>query len=515
MSYFKGIIVLGVVAFSLAFSGGAGLAFERLLEEGIREYRQDRYEEAQDYFERARKQAPRSSVAAFYLGLTLKQMGNLREASTNYRDALTLTPPVLDAYTELIEVLLRLEELKEARVWIERARREKVKPGTVSFLEGLVSAREGKGGEAILAFRRAREEDKGLTQSADFQIAMIHAKERRFDKAKESLKAVMALDPGSDLAAFAREYETSLTRMIKAHRTWRPMLSVAYQYDDNVISKPSAAVGNPVVDGLTGERDSSVAAIFGLTYNPLPRGPWGFMAQYQLYTNTYFKTHSHNLVNQTVSLAPSYTTSRAMANVAVSYSHVLVDSRSYLETASVRPALNYQLGPALIGQFSLGLAGRTMLRPVIDPNENRDGQIYSAGAGLVFLTFEGKGMMNVRYEITRDDPKGSNWVNTANRVALSALIPLADKVSLNISGEALIQDYSNIHTLTGPLAPPGFPAAPTKREDKIYSAQAGLKAGLYKDLSLNLNYSHTNAQSNIGVYDYRRNVYSLGLEYAF
>ena len=73
------------------------------LKKGIEEYGAENYEEALELLQKASEQQPGSSVAAFYLGLTYKQMGKYKEAAKHYRDALLFTPPVLDAYTELIE----------------------------------------------------------------------------------------------------------------------------------------------------------------------------------------------------------------------------------------------------------------------------------------------------------------------------------------------------------------------------------------------------------------------------
>ena len=182
-------------------------ASENFLEKGITEYKAENFEEALEILIKAREQEPRSPEAAYYLGLTYKQVGNYKETVVRFRDAIHLTPSVRDAYTELIEVLYATDQLKEAMDWVKRAEKEGVKPANISFLKGLILLKQGKTKGAIGAFNKAKELDSSLAQAADFQIAMAHAREKRYAEVKESLKAVISIDPASEVASFAREYE--------------------------------------------------------------------------------------------------------------------------------------------------------------------------------------------------------------------------------------------------------------------------------------------------------------------
>ncbi|HAK88623.1 MAG TPA: hypothetical protein DCP24_06880, partial [Nitrospiraceae bacterium] len=53
------------------------------------------------------------------------------------------------------------------------------------------------------------------------------------------------------------------------------------------------------------------------------------------------------------------------------------------------------------------------------------------------------------------------------------------------------------------------------RRDDIYSAGGGVIYELLKGLNLNLNYSHTRADSNFAIYNYKKNIYSFGVDYSF
>ena len=124
-------------------------AADTMLEKGIEEYKAENYEEAVDILLAVRYEQPASSIAAFYLGLTYKQMREYRLAERNLREAITLSPPVKDAYLELAEVLYTLDALREAKEWITKSEQEGIKPAHTAFLKGLILLKEGKADDAI------------------------------------------------------------------------------------------------------------------------------------------------------------------------------------------------------------------------------------------------------------------------------------------------------------------------------------------------------------------------------
>lgn len=497
--FFRALLVIFCLASSAGFSSA-----ENLLDAGIREYRNENYEETLQILKKAKEQQPGSSVASFYLGLTYKQMGQHNDAVIHLKDAITLTPSVADAYAELIEILYGMEELNEASVWIAKAEKEKVTPAKIAFLKGMVLSKQGKNSEAIESFKKAKALDSSVTQSADFQIAMIYTKERKITEARESLKAVIASDPNSEFATFAKEYETAMNKLSALHKTWRITAGVAYQYDDNVVLKPSGTVGISAVDDITGKKDSSIIGTLRVDYNPLLNGPWFLNAQYNLYTNTYFSTFSHDIMQHSFSVTPGYNFNKGAVSLLANYTHAWVNERRYMGVWTVKPSLHYIVGPGHIAQFSLGYSRRDMVEAALDKDEERDSDIVTASIGYIHPFAQDKGVFNLSYEYSKDNADGLNWENTGNKISSGVLVPLAEKLSLTVSGEAFLQNYDNTHTIFG-----------VKREDKIYSGSAGLIWEFMKNMNLNLQYAHTTADSNIPIYDYKRNIYTVGMQFSF
>lgn len=472
-----------------------------LLEKGIIEYRSENFEEALALLLKAKEQQPDSSIAAFYLGLTHKQMGSYAEAVRSFKDAISLSPPVNDAYVELVDVLYNLNELKEAKSWVEKAEKAGVKLGQVAFLKGLILVKQGDNSEAVAAFKRAKEADPSLSQPADFQIAMAYAKQMRLKEAIDSLKAVIAIAPQSEIASFAGEYEKMLVRNLESYRPWKFSAGLSYQYDDNVVLKPSTAI--PGIE-ITGEKDSAIITIFNAGYAPLPSGPLFINAQLSLASNEYFRNKSHNLLSGLIIAAPGYNFSNGAFTLPISYNYAWLQEKPYMTVISARPTVNFMIFENHIVQASAGYSKRQMIQPSLDPNEDRNGNIFSASAGYVYPFAGGKGMFNARYELSLDNTAGSNWTNTGNRISAGILLPLKDKLNLTLSGDAFVQYYANIHTVFQ-----------KNRKDMAYTGSAALTYAAFKGLNLNVQYNSGKTVSNVSVYEYNRNTYTAGIEFIF
>jgi tetratricopeptide (TPR) repeat protein len=476
-------------------------AAENFLDKGIGEFKAENYEEALQLLIKAREQQPESSMAAYYLGMTYNQMGEYRQASKHLRDAIRLTPSVKEAYPELIQALINLNELKEAKDWITQAEREDVKPGQITYLKGLILLREGKNSEAIDAFKKAKRMDSSLNQASDMQIAMALTKQRRFAEAKETLRAIISIDPLSEIGTYAREYEIAFDQGLKKYKSWWASAGIAYQYDDNVLLKPSRSIPDVLIRG---QRDSSVITTLGFRYNPRLSEPWFFNAQYNFYADTHFSQHKVDFLYQTVSLTPGYQFPKGAITLPVAYSHVWLDRDQYMAVALANPTVSFMFLPNHIGQFSMGYMRREILHDPPDRYENRDGNILTVSPGYIYSFKNGKGLFMLKYEFSSDNTEGKNWENTGNQINLSLLVPVIDKLSFTISGEMFLQDYQHTHTFFG-----------MKRSDRTYYGAAGMRWEVLNGLNLNLQYSHTHADSNISVYEYKRNIYTVGFEYIF
>lgn len=493
------ILVFFLFILPLSLSSALGDVFS---DQGIAQYKAENYEEALGLLLKAREAAPSSSLIAYYLGLTYKHLEKQQEAKNQFIAALNQTPPVQDAYTELIEILYILNELDAARQWLTKAELSGVSPAHIAFLNGLVLAKEGRHENSIAAFNKAKSLDSSLVQSADFQIALAQIKMRRFDDAKKSLQTISVIDPTSDMASFAQEYEKALAKTVEASRKWFVTAGLAYQYDDNVLLKPTEKIPGVLI---TNQSDSSIIATLGIVTPSLVSGQWSVYGQYNFYSSTHFSLHSHDIINNSVSVMPVYALPKGALSFPLSYSHLWLDQKEYMSLLSFKPTLQMIVSPEHIIQASAGYLKQEIIQPSLDPDEDRDANIYTASVGYIHPFNQGRNVFNLIYEFGKMDTDGRNWENRGHRVSTGLLLPFfRNDLNLILSGEVFFQDYNNINTVFG-----------LKRQDWIYTGLANLRWDINKKISMNLQYSHTTADSNISVYDYKRNIYTVGMELQF
>ena len=84
------------------------------------------------------------------------------------------------------------------------------------------------------------------------------------------------------------------------------------------------------------------------------------------------------------------------------------------------------------------------------------------------------------------------------------VLPLIEKVKIQLSGQANFQDYENLNDVFG-----------VTRSDTIYTFSGGFTREFADKIIAIAQYSHTRADSNIWAYDYDKDLYSLGIEYRF
>jgi tetratricopeptide (TPR) repeat protein len=487
-----------------------------LLFEGIEKYNQENYEEAVEALIKARMEDPKSSRAAFFLGLAYKQVMDYQKAAKNFRDAVTLTPRIKEALVELVEVLYRLpekENLEEAKKWIEVGEKEDILPAKIAFLKGMVLQREDKNLEAVKSFEKAESLDPSYTQSAEFQIAQCYVKERDLNKAKKRFAAAVRYDPRTDLADFARRYEDLVAERMFLERPLRFTLGAFGQYDDNMVLMPS---NSTLAAPGTNEQSAVLNTSLRADYVPMLKGPWLFNAQYAIQSSLHQKNvHTHDSLGNNISIYPGYDFGNFALNLAASYSYIWVRNPSYKKYAN-----NLNIGPLfrtiihkehMLDIFA-GWDWNGYLPPTLDRDDDRDSSGLDAYISWIWL-FKKDALFNLRYEYRNVDTDGKWWDYDGHAFSanLTIPIPLIEKLKLQLSGEILLHNYKNDR----PDLLSSGRVVFKKRDDNIYMGSIGITWEFFRNTTLIAQYSRTDADSNIGIYDYDRNLYTAGIEYRF
>ncbi len=525
---FRRFTILLSLIFLLCF---IGVSFAQTpLEKGLKEFKDENYEEALDNLIEARKLDPTSTIAAYYLGLTYKVMENYNEAIPHLRDAVTFNPPIKEAIVELIDSLFQAGNIEETGKWIDVAEKEGIVPARIQFLKGLFLLKENKNAEAITAFEKAKEFDKSVSQAADFQIASAYLKLGKLKDSQKRFKTLITLDPTSDLATYARDYERAVTDKIEAERPFRFNIGLGYKYDSNVNASPTSGTvfDNPNNAYLvSGQEDTAMTANFRALYiAPFSfRTPYNLSVQYSMLADRYFRRDDYNLAQQSLSVTPGYNFNRVSFTVPFIFGYINLQRQigsdflnkldwwaetRYLLTSGIMPTARFMLNEKNILELSYGYMrnkyyNTTESTTAIDPNEDRDGESNSGSLGWTYFFREGKGLFTLKYTYTQMGTDGRNWSYNEDKFGLSLLFPTEIKnLKFQFSSDASFTKYKYDNTIFR-----------IKRRDDTYVNSLALIYTLFKDTDIVGQFTYTKDNCNISTYDYDRSVASLGIEYRF
>ena len=471
------------------------------LERGIGLYKHENYEEALPLLIKAREEEPQSTLAAYYLGLNYKQLQNYRQAIPHLRDAVTNIPKIKGALIELIDCLYNYDRLEEAKKWVKEAETEGIRPAQVSFLKGLVLIKEGKYEEAIVALEDAKARDKSMEQASDYQIGIAHLKAKEVDKAQDAFHDVVDILPSSNLAQYAQEYLDALSKQKEAFRPWKLSFTTAWQYDDNVVLKPedSAAATN-----IADEADWRTVYNTQVEYTHRFDERLALKGQYNFYYGKQNDLGFYDTMSHSILLQPGIYSADSLLAFPTAYNHTLVDERSYLSNPSTGVLYNKLFGASQMGQGTLRYNYKDFLWTPSISDEDRDGNEISAGLGWFWFFAEKKGYWNLRYGYDNDWTKGQNWDYQGHRLNAAVLAPVTEKFNVSLAGSAFFQNFENTHTVYG-----------LKRDDDVYTASVLAAYQFYKDSEFQLQYTYVKDNSNIDIYQYDRNIYSVGVQMKF
>lgn len=471
---------------------------ESSLEQGIAQYQRENYDEALKLLQKAQDEDPVSTRAAYYLGLTYKKLQNYKAAKTHLRDAVTYTPKIKEALLELVDVLYQLGDLDGAHEWIQVAEEEGIRPAQVAFFKGLVLLKENKNLEAVDAFKKAKELDRALEQTADYQIGLAHLKQQSYPEAEKAFRQVIVLDPNTDISAYADQYAKAIERRREGEKLIRVSGGFYTEWDDNVILKPSDVT---TVADIGNQEDFREVVTSSVEFSKRFRD-FGIKLDYDLYFANQdgigiFDLHSH-----TWGVTPAYYSKSFTLSAPLQYNHTWVDESGFISTFSANPLVNLKIGERQLGQVGVKFQVKNYLRSPVNENEDRDAFRVAPGLGWFFFFPKNKGFFGLRYELDVEDADGRNWNYFGNRANASLQLALIGKLKVTVVGDFYFQDFLDRHTTFG-----------VKRDDDAYTLSTLLTYPLWKNSELQLRYTFVSHDSNIALYEYDRNVFSTGVVY--
>ncbi|NOX24950.1 MAG: tetratricopeptide repeat protein [Deltaproteobacteria bacterium] len=492
---------------------------QSLLRQAVAQYKLENYEEAVPILLKAHKIAPDNTSVAYFLGLSYKQIPDIAKAIYFFRQSVTGRPRIKEGLPELINALCIAKGkgtklLDEASKWLALAERDGLMPAAdIAFMKGRILAKKNMTAEAIGQYKRAMRLNPKLRQSANFQIAMQYVRSRDLKKARDMFKAAITLDPLSDMASFARQYESALEQRLEMMKPLHITFSAFYQYNDNMLN--DAVDHRRYSPTITDDRSLNLTPTVRFDYSPNTTKPWLFNAAYTASANINQKhSNTNDTIANDITITPGYSWGRSSLNLSLEYTHIMKKNpgmAAYLGTLKMGPMFRRVLNKTQILEVYGGYFKNDYADAFLSPDGDRNSRGYNAYISWVWLYMK-QGFFNMRLDYSNENTKGDWFDNSSWRVSGNISYPLTAKVKLQASTiftrtrydhPSLELDFITITT------------AARKRHDNLLRSSFGISWACAKRTSLIGQFTRVDSDSNIGQYSYRQNMVSLGLEYRY
>jgi tetratricopeptide (TPR) repeat protein len=492
-------------------------------------YDDKRYAEALSLLNEALKIDPENVPALYYTGLVHLAQNKPALAVQPLEQARVKAPGDLNIQYQLGVAYFALEQYDKAEPLLTSVFKEQPQLENLGYYVGFMRYRHKDYEGAVQAFKAGRASDPTMQQLTKFYaglaLGILGLSERAITEVEEALR----LQPGSPLTGPAERIRDTIVTAREREQRLRAEIRLGGFYDDNVTINPQPST-DATAESLRNRQGRSFGelALLRVDYSWLRSGPWEATASYSFFQTVYNNdgTASFNLQDHLGALGGFYrgTVQELPYQLGLQYNYdwLSLGGNPFLErhsgTAFATLVENAGNLTTLIGrsQFKNFLQDSQTL-----PQLNRDARNWMIGPTHVFRFAEDKHLIRVGYQFDFEDAEGSDFSYTGHRGVAGGQYTLPwGATRLRYDYEVHFRFYDNVNTF--PAATGDFRKRKDTEQLHSFRIEKPLPDWAFSfpreakwEPTLSLEYQGDFSQSNVSLYNYHRNVFSLILTWTY
>jgi tetratricopeptide (TPR) repeat protein len=485
---------------------------------------------------------PNDADVRYQRGATRAKLGDYNGAIEDLQAALAVRPDFPAAQLELGIALTEAGRYQDAYPWLVQAQRQPDLDAQASFYLGLGHLRIGRLDDAQESFERARQRDPSLDTNVQYYEGVIAYRRRKLGTAQTHFTAVEQAAPDTPLGREAAQFLELISRAQRA--SYSAYGTTAIEYDSNVTLGPSSTT--PTEGAITGKGDGRVVLDVGGAYVPLKYGRASLALSYDFFQSFQFHLTDFDLQDNRPALQFMMDFDWLFIGLLGRYDYYLLQTDSFLSEMTALPWVTaYEYG---IGHTDLyyrmqrrsykqltfavlnGYYNFAGVRQVVDlGHTDRFAWVgYELGFSKPFTQtgLPSKDTCNVPHGMTPPPECTCQGVNAptecyqygAQQVEVGVRWPLPYSITSEISYRYEYQAYDAASAVFAPTNVPPFPVTASPRRDNDSRAVISFERPLpelYDHLWVNATWFGTFNNSNKTVFQYDRQIGSLGMEVRF
>ncbi|MFY9271247.1 MAG: tetratricopeptide repeat protein [Candidatus Manganitrophaceae bacterium] len=460
---------------------------------------------ALSHFEEALSENPQGVEAFYYIGVVRARSGNLAEAEEELREALARDPAFLPAYFDLGVLYYQEERDREALQLFEVVQRADPGRARVYYYQGLILRRLARPQEAAEKMEKAASLDPELALEAKYHAGSAYFEARELEAARKSFEEVMTALPEGETARSAAEFLERIERQAKPVKRWDLLVSGGIQHDSNVILAPSGTIPS-TAQAITNKSDLMALLFLRGRYQWLNTRDWVGRAEYNLYQNLHKESalRDFNIQNHQITVNGGWRYGALETLLQYDLQLALLGGNRYLFRQNIGPRLILQEDRKNLTEvaYQYGMKSFSDIEPLFPKNSDRDVTTHKLGLTHYYL-FQANANLHGGYAIERENagsgPTEDDWTFTGHRLSVGTTLPPWNRFTLALEMEYLLRQFANDNSQL-----PG-----NKRKDNEWLGIATLSRPLSDNVDVSFQYLRQQNDSNIPLFEYKRNIYGV------
>jgi tetratricopeptide (TPR) repeat protein len=497
--------------------------------EAILAYEEKRHEAALALLRQALEIEPRNVDALYYTGLVHLARQRPDLAVEALERARSEAPADLSILYQLGLAYFIQEQYDRAEPVLTQVFTQRPRTDGVGYYVGFMRYRKKDYQGALRAFAAGTSADPNIQQLTRFYTGLALAILGLPERAAAEVEEALRLQPVSPLTGPAERLRDTILAARERERRFRAELRLGFLYDTNVSVEPEPS-HDPTAESLRRRqrRTPGQLAAARFEYSWLRRGPWEATAGYSFFQTINNDRPSFNIQNHLGALGATYRGTLAampfQLGAQYAYDYLTLDDDEFLQrnTATLFGTLVENPGnlTALQGRFQ---TKEFSADSNIPPEERRDAKNWMVGFIHIFRFREDRHLLRFGYQFDVEDADGRNFKYHGHRLLAGAqyTLPWGD-TRLKYDLDVHHRNYRHAHTLL-PVVAPGTRERVDHEVTHLVRLEQPLPwrglclpdAGDRPCLTLSADYQAIISRSNLPVFSFNRNVYSLTLAWQY
>jgi|GEM_PF-5264714 len=389
--------------------------------------------------------------------------------------------------------LLNQGQYSESEEMFHAALADRHNDAKAIYYLGMVEGRQEKYAHAAARFLYAASLKPKWEATARYQAGLALYKQGAFEEARQQFLLVTQMTPHSYLGASADRFLIE-PRKNKSPGRWGFRWMTGYSYDDNVALEPS--------DGpfLSENQDSRLTFLFNGDYQWGMNRPSGRIG-YSFFKSLQKELDAFDIESHQPHLLLLHKGEVVSGRFDYNYLYMTAGGAPYLRSHTVRPMASFLSvwgwTPNCFYQFQ---SKDFRDSSTFQSGASRDGINNMAGLSAEWVGGGKKFKTEASYEV--ENTRLDEWDYRGYRVATRASVQLPAAIQGGIGVDFFHRNYPFKHPLL---------SLQQGREDRLYTATARLSKSLFQGVDISAEIVHLRNNSNISLFENRRNISSLNL----